>query len=257
MNELRLYIPTNWNQLNHKQLLFIANLYQYNTGETDFLTRALLYLTGLRMVMGKNPGNGERYFTHKNAKKQVIINSEQLAIMSEKCRFLLTINELKPLKYIRLAKARHYRLYNATLEEYLMAENYYFAYIQTREPKHLANLISVLYRRPWQRWNAEKIQQRAKKFMHLPQAKQNSVFMWYVGFRSFVPHRCPTLFKSTPAGTSTFNARVYINNIMHTLNKGDITRNNTLLKQPVWYALDELEARAKENEQREKQLKKK
>ena len=44
---------------------------------------------------------------------------------------------------------------------------------------------------------------------------------------------------------------------MHTLNKGDITRNNTLLKQPVWYALDELEARAKENEQREKQLKKK
>ena len=247
--ELRLYIPTAWNKLSDKELLFVSNLYQFNDGEPDFLTRALLFLSGLRVVLGK-----ENTFRHKSLKKEVVIDPEQMAIMANKCRYLLQIDEVKPIKWIRMARARHTRLYNATLEEYLMAENYYFAYVQTLENKHLDNLMSVLYRRPWHRWNAERIEKRAKVFSRLSADVKNSVFLWYVGFRNFVPRRCPTLFK--PGGKGQFNVRSYINGIIHTLNQGDITRTDKLLKQPLWYALDELELRAKEAEEIERQTKK-
>lgn len=247
--ELRLYIPTRWQDLSAKQLLFVANLYRFNQGEADFLTRALLFLTGLRVVVGK-----KNTFAHKSIKKEVIIDPEEMAVMTEKCRYLLEIDEIKPLQWIRLARARHYRLYNATLEEYLMAENYYFAYVQTRETKHLDNLIAVLYRAPWHRWDAEKIQTRARRFCSLPDETKNAVFMWYVGFRTFVPRRCPTLFK--PGGKSnSFNVRNYINGVIHTLNNGDITLTDRLLRSPLWYALDEMELRAKDAEEMERKMK--
>ncbi|WP_372775661.1 hypothetical protein [Mangrovibacterium sp.] len=242
MTALKLTIPTTLLNLTQRQLIFISRLFLMGYSETEFLIKAFLFLSNLKIV--KSPGIGDdMYFKHKSIRKPTIIDTELLAQMAEKCRFLLDTEEVRPVRWINFARARHFRLYNATFGEYLMAENYYFAFVGTRKDEHLNKLMAVLYRRPWHRWNSDKIQSRAKQFAKVDPAVKNSVFMWYIGFRALVPKRCPNLFAGKKS-SGDFNVRNYINGMIHQLSGGNITLNNQLMNQPVWNALDEMEQRA-------------
>lgn len=245
MQQLNLYIPTQKSALTSKQLRFISRLLLNKRTTTDFLLKAFLFLSGLKLVINKPAEpTGERWYQHKSRKKPILMNTETLAHMANQCNFLLQPGEVQPIRWIRFARARHFRLHNACFEEYLMAENYMMAYIETKRPEHLHNLMAVLYRRPWHRWNANKIQQRGKQFRNADPALKNSVFLWYYGFRSYVPKRCPTLFNSSEKSNRPFTIRNYINGMIHQLTNGDITLKDKLLQRPVWDALDEMEQRA-------------
>lgn len=240
--ELRLNLPTTTAQLTPRQLKAISWLFLLGLPETEFLVKAFLFLSGLKLEP-RNTNPGTNYFSHKSLEKPFIIDPDLLAEMAKQCSFLLEPAELHPLRWIRFARARHFRLYNATFEEYLMAENYYFAFTETKKPEHLDNLVAVLYRLPWHWWNAAKIQKRARWFRLVDPAIKNSVFMWYTGFRAYVPKRCPQLFTGKKS-SQAFNPRNYINGMVHQLSNGDITIKNKLLQQSCWDALDELEQRA-------------
>lgn len=245
--ELRLNIPTAATQLTPKQLRWVSWLFLQQNSETEFLVKAFLFLSGLRVFVKSQPpeasGQQQSFFTHKSHKKPFIIDTDLLSEMAKQCSFLLTPGEVKPIRWLRFARARHFRLYNASFEEYLMAENYYFAYTETKKPEHLDNLIAVLYRKPWHRWHSAKIQKRGLQFSKLKPEVKNTVFMWYTGFRAYVPKRCPHLF-SGGGKKAAFNPRNYINGMVHQLSGGDITIKSKLLQQPCWDALDELEQRA-------------
>jgi len=232
--EARINIPGSGAQLTPRQLKAISWLFLLGLPETEFLVKAFLFLAGLRVQAWREPEpDGARWFVHNSVKKPFLIETDMLAEMAKSVSFLLQPGEIKPI-----------RLYNATFEEYLMAENYYFAYTETKKTEHLDNLISVLYRLPWHRWNAAKIQPRARWFRSVKPATKNSVFMWYTGFRGYVPKRCPHLFSGSGKKTEPFNPRNYINGMIHQLSNGDITIKEKLLQQPCWDALDELEQRA-------------
>lgn len=242
--ELRVKIPSQLIELTGEQLRFVSSLFQERISEPEFLAKAALYLSGLKLLVYRDPeSDGARWYKHGTLKRPFLVTAEIIAQISERCRFLLTPGEVKPLPWIRLARARHYRLYNACFDEYLMAENFYFAYTETKDPVHLDNLISVLYRRPWERWDASRIQGRSKKFRSVDAAVKNTVFMWYIGFRSYIPQRCPALF-SGEKSAEPFKPRNYINGMIHQLSNGDITLKAQLLEQPAMDALDELEQRA-------------
>jgi hypothetical protein len=244
-------------ELTRSQLIFVSWLFLSGISEPEFLVKAFLYISGLKLITHKSPAlDGARWYRHSFLKAPFLITPDDMVVMADKCRFLLLPDEIKPLPWIRFARARHFRLYNATFEEYLMAENYYFAFCETKDPLHLDNLISVLYRRPWKRWKASKIQPRSRIFQTVDPAIKNSVFMWYIGFRSYVPKRCKSLFSGKKSGNA-FSPRNYINGMVHQLTNGDITVKQTLLKQPVWDALDELEQRAFDALQMTKNLTKK
>lgn len=243
MDALKLHLPTKMSDLTAEQLLYVSQLYLMGYSETEFRVKALFYLTGMRMSKELGRDSGDYVCIHPSHKRPFILEADLITEMARKCDFILQPDEIKPLSRIGFARARHYRLYNATFEEYLMAENYYFAYLDTKKDEHLDNLIACLYRRPWHRWNAAKIQNRAKQFRNVDPAIKYTVFMWYIGFRSYVPKRCKSLF-SGKKSNRPFNPREYINGMIHQLNNGDITIKDKLLKQPVWDALDELEQRA-------------
>ncbi len=242
--ELKLKLPTQSIELNPNQIFGISWLFLQGYSHNEFLVKAFLFLSGLRVQAWREPEpDGARWFVHNSLKKPFLIEADVLSEMAKQCTFLLTPEEVKPIRRIRFARARHFRLYNASFEEYLMAENYYFAYTETKHPEHLDNLIAVLYRLPWHRWNANKIQSRARWFRRVDPVIKNSVFMWYTGFRAFVPKRCPQLFTGKKS-LKAFNPRNYINGMIHQLSNGDITIKNKLLQQSCWDALDELEQRA-------------
>lgn len=245
--ELRINIPTKLSDLTADQLQYISRLYLMQYSETEFLVKALFYIAGLKISVELKASPGSYWCSHSSLRKPFILDADQVAEMKNKVDFLLNPDEVHPLPWIRLARARHFRLYDASFEEYLMAENFYFAFIETKNQIHLDNLIACLYRRPWSKWDAEKIQVRARQFKNVDAAIKNTVFIWYIGFRSFVPKRCPNLFSGKSSGRK-FNTREYINGMIHQLNNGDITIKAQLLKLPVWDALDELEQRAIDHE---------
>lgn len=247
--ELRIKLPKKLIELTPKQLRFVSKLFLSNISEPEFLAKAALYLAGLKLQSFRDPEpDGARWYRHGSLKKPFILTNEVIAQMAERCRFLLQPDEVKPLPWIRMARSRHYRLYNATFDEYLMAENFYFAFTQTKDPAHLDNLIAVLYRHPWHQWNSSRIQTRAKIFRSVHPAVKNTVFMWYIGFRTYIPKRCPNLFSGEKSARQ-FQPREYINGMIHQLSNGDITLKKQLLRQPAMDALDELEQRAIEYNQ--------
>lgn len=243
MDPLKIQIPKKLSEVSPEQLLFISQLYLCQYSDIEFLTKILLFFSGIKLSTELKDMPGSYWCTHPSRRRPFILDADQIAEMTKHCEFILQPDEVKPLSWIGFARARQYRLYNATFEEYLMAENFYFAYLETKREEHLDNLISCLYRRPWHRWNAAKIQKRAIQFRKIDEAIKYSVFMWYIGFRAYVPKRCTTLF-SGKKSSRPFNTREYINGMIHQLNNGDITITSKLLKQPVWDALDELEQRA-------------
>lgn len=250
MKALKITLPGSWTELTNRQLIYVSRLWMAGYSETEFLLKALMALTGLKIV-GEKKGDidGAHWFRHPSLKRSFIVDAGTMATMLDKCRFLLETDEVNPVRRIGLAKARHYRLYDASFEEYLMAENYYFAFTETKKTEHMDNLIACLYRMPWQRWDAAKIRQRARQFAGVDPAVKNAVFLWYVGFRAYVPKRCKTLFQAKGSGSGKpFNPRNYINGMVHQLSNGDITIKDRLLTRPCWDALDELEQRAIENE---------
>lgn len=254
MKELRLIIPERLADLDGQQIRYISGLYLQGYPENEFLLKAFLFLTGLKLVTWRKPEkDGSRWYKHRSMQDPVLISPDLMAGMINRCRFLLVPGELVPVRWIRMARARHYRLLNATFDEYLMAENYYFAYVETKQEKHLDNLISVLYRCPWQRYQAHKIQSRAKRFRSVPAEVKTSVLMWYVGFRSYVVQRCPALF-SGKKSNRPFTVRGYINGMIHQLSNGDITIKQKLLRSPLWDALDEMDQRAIDMEAIQKQI---
>ena len=255
MDAVKLYMPTSFSELTKKQLLYISQLFLSQYSQSEFLLKAFLFLTGLKLLNKPPAANGARWFKSKK-RKPFLIDIDVLHTLTQNCTFLFSASEVQPVKWIKGSRALNFRLYNATLDQYLMAENYFFAFAETKDEQHLDNLISVLYRHPWQRWNANKIQKRAKKFKSVSPEVKNAVFIWYIGFRGFVPRRCPSLFTSKGSSGSP-NVRRYINGIIHQLTGGDITRKKHLLQQTVWDALDELEQRAFQNLENERNLKNK
>jgi len=241
--ELKIELPKQTIDLNNNELLFISRLFLQQYVISEFITKAFLFLSGLKHFAGNAAGDGAHWYKHKSIKQPFLIDIDVMTELVKNCQFLTEPGEFRPLRKIAGARARHYRLYNASFEEYLMAENYYFAFTETRKDEHLHNLISVLYRPWWQRWDASKIKTRAKRFSTTRPEVANTVLMWYSGVRWCITKRCKTLFSGKPSG-SAFDAREYINGLVHQLNNGDITLNEKLLKQPLWSALDELEQRA-------------
>lgn len=254
MIALKLQIPRSWVELNNSQLLFVAGIISNIRGKYDLLIPALMEFTGLRVYKEGDRMEESGWYTHPSMKNPFILDNEQLAVMADRLEYLMDIKECHPIRWIRMARARHFRLYNASFEEYLLAENYFFAYSKTYQVQHLENMMAVLYRSPLEKFSAGKVEKRAKKFRKVSIEKKNAMFIWYVGFRSYVRRRCPNLFSD--AGKGGVDVRQYVNGIIHTLNNGDITLTEKLMVQPAWSALDELEQRARIAEEQDRQKQK-
>lgn len=252
MNEpLRIAIPKKFIELSNKQLKEIARIKLIAKNEVHFLSLALLYLTGLKVVKtGEYYAEEDRqvhYYRHKKHKKPFIIDSFVFTELLKRVEWLLKDDECKPLRSIGLSRPYNYRFYNATFETYLMAENYFQAFSYKKDVTHLNCLVATLYNLPFQKFNSNKIKKRSFRFQRTNMQTKLAVYMWYAGFRKYVSAECPTLFKPSGSGKPV-KIKEQINSMMRMVNKGYINDNPGIMKAKVWDALYEMEAMAKEVE---------
>lgn len=124
-----------------------------------------------------------------------------------------------------------------TFSQWLYCENLWHGYCVTRDAGLLRQMAEVLY-------NREGLQPDA--------AETLSVFYWWAGVKALFTTLFPDFFKPTSGEPSTpdYNTMRRANDSqIRALTKGDITKEEQVNAMPVWRALTELDALARDYEE--------
>ena len=255
MRTLNLTVPKSFMELTAAQLEYVAGLFLDPGNKVQMLVRAVIYLSGLKVIQKDAEGAGKSrlYWVEKKGVKPTLISGHDLVGAANHVKWILDLEQVKPLSRIKKCKPVHHRFYNATLDQYLMVENYFEAYKTTKKEKFLDCLIATLYQAPWQKYRSSKIEKRSSRFAKLPLQKKETVILWVLSLRQYFRESYPDLF-STQSGSS-LSMREMVQVILRGLNKGDITKNAALLMKPAHDALAELNAIASEAHEIEKRVK--
>jgi hypothetical protein len=266
-------IPANWNELTKQQLVRIAGLMGDRMPEYDFKLKAFFILTGWKITR-----------THVFiGKKKANIAVWQFVELVKNVEFLLTEHEKKEEKVIFIQsklhkncisairrRLRNYygpsdRLFNLTFGEYIVADNYYSKFVESRDGEFLDKLTATLYRRKdpeycpesslyrgdiREPFNSHTVEARAKKFKTLDADLKNAVMLFFQGCKHHISTVFSEIFTSTGGTPSRFGAM----SLVDALTNGDVTKSETVRNQYLWDVLVHLDNTARTHrELKEKQ----
>lgn len=172
------------------------------------------------------------------------IESQELAALTCKFSWLLDFPEY-PLRLgrIKRAIARRPDLADFTFSEYIVLDNLYQGYLQTKDLELLHNMVPVMYGK----------------------GKPNKIgacscFFWFTSFKIWAAKRWSEFFQPAKEKQSFSSLssliRDAIDSQIRALTKGDITKEDQILNMPLHRALTELNALARESRELKQKLKK-
>lgn len=254
MKKLNLKVPHSYSELKPEQLEYIAGLFLDPGNKVQMLLRAFIYLSGLKVIKKKSEKDKKTtwYWVQKDKQEPTMVSGSDLVTAANHVKWILDLDNIILLPRIGSYKAVDHRMYNGTLDQYLMIENYFEAYQVKKDELFLDCLMAVIYQAPWQKYQSAKIRSRSAAFSKMPAAKKQTVILWILSFRKYLKEAYPYLYSS---GGSSGNMRDNIQMILRGLNKGDITKNSILLDKPVHDALAELNAMARDAKEYDKKIK--
>jgi len=231
-----LNIPEKWESLTDKQLAYFSKLSMEGIPRPEFLTLCLMEFTGLKLLK-KHEGEGNFHFS-KNG-QSFTIDIEMWQTLCNKISWMIdTVGQVRNPSKIGLTRGCNQRFYGVSLEQMLLSDNYYNAYIKTRNIKMLARLTAIFYQLPWQHFKSWKIEKRSGYFLWYKK-HMNIVIIWYTGVRMSFLERFPYLFQKSGENGYQSPEEIVLN-VLSALNNGDITKNEKLYKSPAIEALKQL-----------------
>lgn len=246
MRQIFLKSVEGWNKLTEKQLLKIATLFAQPSYEKSIVTKAFLAINGLRVkkgfVLTKTDTGGvfKSYVFQKNGFRQFTIAANIFVSMVKKFDWLYDeVSLFKCLRKIGRYPASNHMLFSITLEQFLFAENIYTNFAATGRSKHLRQLVAVFYHPKNEIFDTAKVTRRSQRFIFTPKCKLFATYLWYTGVKRWIMNKYPLVFNSTTTGTQQTPDEAILN-LLSSLNQGDITRNETILKTHVHEALYQL-----------------
>ena len=132
------FMPSAWNELTRKQVLFVSRLFQGQLTMMDFKLRVLLKILTIRQKVMKRIDHEDVYFLCESLDflfKEVSLTKNLLPVLRTGRR-----------KYLGPADA----MMNCTFGEFTMANSLLDSFSKTKEQKYLDEMVSVFYRpRKW------------------------------------------------------------------------------------------------------------
>lgn len=250
MREIDLTLPKRWGEISPKKLIKISRYLTSGLTRQDVLLRSLILFSGLipiRRLPWFDRKEEKGYHWFKLHGRKHLLQDMEVYATAKNLEFLLdVVTECNPPRI--LGRRPDHRQYSTRFETYLMAENYFAAYESTGKTRYLNHLCTVVLfsrYRSWKEWILSGL------IRLVPKSRKYAIYMWYSGFRWYCKERLPHLFKVDPNAEET-EFRDHILNLVRCLNKGDITRNDALMKAKLWDALNELEGSCKLNQELKK-----
>ena len=243
MRNVELHSPQSWAELTPAQLLLVSELYLQQYSETEFLTRALIALTGLIPEPHTvEVAELELVFSFRTPTENPFqITAAQMHHMASQLKWLLDAPGLctpPPLgKYIPVNN----RLFGVPLEQYLLADSHYIRFAKTAERDLLDKFAAALYRsNENELWSEKAWKNRVPEFSKLSMAQLNAVFIWFTGVKSYIMAKYPAVFPPATEGGPEPAPDEQILQLLASLNGGDVTRNRLIMDTHVHEVLFEL-----------------
>ncbi|MDR0686922.1 MAG: hypothetical protein LBF79_05655 [Dysgonamonadaceae bacterium] len=258
MDAISLTAPTSWSHLSAQQLRYVSWLMtQKNISREELLTRCFVRFTKIKI---KHEKNGYYLCICPKGKYFTLQGSQVLSLIRKLEYLVKRVEEITPLP--RLANLTHVdpRLYNTPFVQYLACENYYQAFIYTRDIWQLRYLAACFYT-SGKEFNDSETIRKAKRFKQTPYHVLYTVFLWFYGLKGLFAERFPNFFRKVDyiieEEPSAPNMRLQIQNIVRALTGGDVTKSAEIYRVETWEALAELDAKAREYAEMEARLKSK
>lgn len=244
MDTLKIKIPTSWTDLNDSQLKTFFNVItsvRFSTIEDVAIL--LFFCWGELQPIGSD---SEGKLTVKHHGKCYDISKDDITEHVGKLSFLSQLPDT-PVRISVLHKHNAFTptLDDATLEDYIVCDNLYQGYIETKQHDLQSMIAEQLY----------------KHKTRYTKGELTSVFYWWAGLKSFLTRKYPYLFKSASSGKDLMGfvpvvtVEDSMNSMLRALTKGDITKEQQVLSQPLHRALTELNEMSREYEELQKQTK--
>ena len=247
-----LSVPKSWQELPDKELRFVFRLLNGSYTLAQVKTRCLLRWAGMKVVRQEGALFIMRY------KKQVFpISALQITEAISNLEWLGDF----PVYPVRLSRIGFHRAVNADLqnvsfEDFLTLDNLYQGYLQTQkqgstaEGKVKENLLHdmalILYQ---------------ARFIRLSKEEATSIFYWFTSVKRYFASLFTHFLGISPsngenAALSYKQLQDNVNTQIRALTGGDITKERDVLRMDCWRALTELDAKAKDYDELQKQTKK-
>ena len=252
MRKVNLTLPHSWEELTAKQLLFISSLFLQGLTKDGFLTKAFIYLSGLRILPGRYGDNGNPVYLFKLRKGPAFpLSTCEIKDFCQECNFLLEEREgFKPLPKLAGRRAREVMMYDACFGEFVAAMVYHNQFKDLEQDKRfLYKLCAVMY--PAGKWNPDN--NKEDRFAHVPIQACYTAFLWFGTVMNMVARECPDLFRNVSEEGEPVSLRENIHAMYNLTTGSDITKEKEISGIEMWrvlYDMDEKARRIKETNER-------
>lgn len=260
--QVKLNIPTSWNQLSKKQLAFVCKMFILQADHDTIRIRLFLFLSGLkqipfRTILKRAGGKGEIPHVFRLGKKQFVISADQMRSCLKWIDFLFTTNTLTENKFpvIRIFLKRLYgpsaNCYNITFREFIHASKHCFHFAKHRDSQSLNKLCAVLYRKrnansnrpddkraPFDEYLYAK---QSKKWMFVPLWLRTAIFIFFNAANDALMQKFPNVFPKTTSSSEPKNPVPGLIDSVKLLAGFDPTKDETILDMQLWQAMAYLE----------------
>ena len=232
-------MPKNWGELDDQQLYYVYNLIADNLSCEQIKTYCLFRFGQIKMICRYDSG-----YLVKHGNEEYLVNAVVVTQAIQALNFLDDVPE----RPVRISKIKGHQATEASLQEidlqtFLYSENLYQGFLVTQQHDMLQQMGRLLY-------DGDNI--------IFSQAEKMNIFYWWTAAKMMFTKQFPHLFAQNTDGhgnligdTRSLQQKLQdaMNNQIRALTKGDITKEEQVLKMNLWRALTELDALAREAEE--------
>jgi len=193
------FMPSDWNELTRKQVLFVSRLFQEQLTMLDFKLRVLLKFLSLKQKVIKRIHYDDAYFLCESLNflfKEVSLTKNLLPVLRTGRR-----------KYFGPADA----MMNCTFGEFTMANSLLDLFLKTNEQKYLDEMVAVFYRpRKWfwfirsaysdnqdprKKFVNRSLKRRCQRIARLDNEVKYFIFLFFSGILNSLPLLYPYVYE--------------------------------------------------------------
>jgi hypothetical protein len=213
INNVERSLPSCWNELSRKQLLFVSNLFHTKISAAEFKVHLLFKFLRIKNCLWKTIPATDMYGL-----------SLSMNFLLDKVT--LTKALITSIRANRLPWFRYFGpldgMESSTFGEFTKAQVRYEQYDLARDPAKLDELIAILFRRKKSFWFIRRhfsdstdprirfidrtLPIRAKTIASLPQAVKYSIFLFFSGVYGSLPDKFPNVYRPKPGSSNDKNS---------------------------------------------------
>lgn len=257
---INITVPKGYSEMSEKQIRYVASLIISKQTPASIQLRCFLRFAGIRPI-AKGLDSWLLFAKRNQGKKFFTMDISEINWCAKKMEFLTKQHiGIKPparIGFLNPFTPCDAQLRDTTFIQYLEAENFYQAFIHTKDEKYLYQLIATLYSRKNEKaYDNNQTDRKAKQLKRIVSDVEKSiVLMWFVGIKESFAIKFPFLFAGAGEKSTTGkppNMHKIMQSQIRTLTEGNITLEKQVLASSTWSALGELDAKAKEYQEMKK-----